>query len=338
VSNEGSRHYELPEDLQPVMKQAKRLEWLTIAYMFTAVVFLALVLGQSQAMKAAWIEDLLSFLPPAAFLIAARFRERDSSGKFPWGMHRSVSIAYLVAAFALLVMGAYVFLDSAMKLVTAEHPPIGVIPLFGNEIWLGWVMLVALAWSGIPPVILGIRKRKLADQLHDKVLYADAEMNRADWMTAGAASLGVIGIGIGWWWADAVAGALISLDIVHDGVKNVRSATADLMDRMPRTFDSKEEDPIIGELKEDIESLDWVEGARVRVRDMGHVYAGEAFVVPVDGEDQDLIEHASCCRRELLDKHWKLHDIVIVLVEPDEAERDPSPHDRSGTEQSPSAR
>ncbi len=31
------------------------------------------------------------------------------------------------------------------------------------------------------------------------------EMNRADWLTAGAAILGVAGIGVGLWWADAVA-------------------------------------------------------------------------------------------------------------------------------------
>lgn len=38
------------------------------------------VLGNSQAMKAAWVEDLLSFLPPISFLLAARVIRKRPSG------------------------------------------------------------------------------------------------------------------------------------------------------------------------------------------------------------------------------------------------------------------
>lgn len=308
----GGREFELPQDLQPVMKKARRLEWLTIVYMLSAVVFVGLTLGQSQAMKAAWVEDLLGFLPPTAFLIAARVRERAASGKFPWGQHRAVSIAYVIAAFALLVMGAYVFLDSVLKLAYAEHPPIGVFPLFGHEVWLGWVMLVALAWSGIPPVLLGIRKRKLADKLHDKVLYADAEMNRADWMTAGAAMLGVIGIGLGFWWADSVAALFIAQDIVRDGWRNVRAATHDLMDARPRRHDNSEYHPVVTQMQEEAESLPWVREAVVRLREEGHVFTGEVLVVP--GDDEDLVTRLEELTDRLLGLDWKVHDLVVVPV------------------------
>lgn len=36
------------------------------------IVLVAVVMGSSQAMRAAWIEDLLSLIPPIAFLIALR--------------------------------------------------------------------------------------------------------------------------------------------------------------------------------------------------------------------------------------------------------------------------
>lgn len=326
---------ELPPDKQEAYRKAKRLEWFSIVYLVTAIALLAAVLGQSQAMKAAWIEDILSLVPPIAFLVANHVRHKRPNDDFPWGYHRAVSIGYLVASFALLMLGSYLLFDSVHKLVVAERPPIGVFAIGDVDPWAGWVMLGALAYTGIPPVILGRMKVKLAADLHDKILYADGEMNRADWMTAGAAALGVVGIGIGWWWADAVAGALISLDIVHDGVKNIRNASRDLMDRMPRTFDNSEEDPIIDELERDVESEEWVRDARVRVRELGHVYAGEAFVVPVDGED--LAGRAARLRTRLLDDHWKLHDIVIVPMDPQDTEKEPSPHARSGTEQSRSA-
>jgi cation diffusion facilitator family transporter len=309
----GGREFELPEDLHNQQRKAVRLEWITIAYMLTAIAFLAVTLGQSQAMKAAWIEDLLSLLPPAAFLIASRIRKRDADAKFPWGLHRSVSIAYVFAALALLAMGLFVFLDSAFKLVKAEHPPIGVIQLFGEEIWLGWVMIAALVYSGIPPVILGRMKQKLADDLHDKVLYADAEMNRADWMTVAAAIVGVLGIGIGLWWADAVAAIVISADIVHDGVKNVRAATHDLMDARPRRHDSREYHPIVEQMERELSKFDWIEQGAVRLREEGHVFTGEVLVVPRDGERLS-VDQLEGLAEHLLELEWKVYDIVVVPV------------------------
>ncbi len=311
------RAFELPPELQDCQRRAVRLEWLTLAYMLSAVVLLALTLGQSQAMKAAWIEDLLSLLPPAAFLIASRVRNRRPSAKFPWGLHRAVSVAYLSAALALLVMGAYVLFDSAMKLVLAEHPPIGVISLFGHEVWLGWVMIGALLYSGLPAVFLGRAKLKLADDLHDKVLYADAQMNKADWMTVSAAIVGIIGIGFGLWWADAVAAIFISVDIVHDGYSNVRAAVHDLMDARPRRHDAREYHPIVEQANRLVNECGWVEQGAVRLREEGHVFTGEVMVVardPAPAGDRVLVERLEGLADRLLELDWKLHDIVVVPV------------------------
>jgi cation diffusion facilitator family transporter len=328
---------ELPPEQEEAHRKACTLEKISIVYLVSAIALLFVVLGSSQAMKAAWIEDILSLLPPLAFLIATRVRHRPPNERFPWGYHRAVTIGYLAASVALLGLGSYVLIDSVMKLVMAERPPIGVFAIGGWDPWAGWLMLGALAYTGIPPVILGRKKMQLAGILHDKVLYADAEMNRADWMTAGAAALGVIGIGLGLWWADAVAGAFISLDIVRDGARNLKAASADLMDAMPRTHDDKEEDPIIAVLHEDLEAMPWVEKARVRLRELGHVYAGEAFVVPAEGAD--IVAEANAAREQLMRDHWKLHDIVIVPVEDDDEDDEEgatASRDRSGTAPSPS--
>jgi cation diffusion facilitator family transporter len=306
------RRFEFPAELVPRQRQAVRLEWITIAYMLSAVVLLALTLGQSQAMKAAWIEDLLSLLPPAAFLIASAIRNRDPSTKFPWGFHRSISIAYVFAALALLVMGGYLFFDSALKLVKAEHPPIGVIQLFGEEIWLGWVMIVALVYSGLPAIFLGRAKRKLADDLHDKVLYADAQMNKADWMTVSAAIVGVLGIGVGLWWADAAAAIFISLDILHDGSRNMRAAVHDLMDARPRRHDAREFHPIVERINEELRKTDWVEAGATRLREEGHVFTGEILVVPKT--EEHLLDRLEELAEHLLSLEWKVYDIVVVPV------------------------
>jgi len=303
---------ELPPGLKQTMTKARRLEWLTIAYLVSAVVLLALVLGSSQAMKAAWAEDLLSLIPPIAFLLAARFNSRPPTERFPYGFHRTVSIAYLCSALALLVMGAYLLVESIVKLVTAEYPTINSVEIFGQTVWLGWLMLPALAWSGLPAVFLGRAKMPLAEKLHDKVLYADAKMNKADWLTAGAAMVGVVGIGFGLWWADAAAAALISLDIAKDGASNLRRTVADLMDQAPTTVDEDDEDPLRGKLAAMLRDLDWVEEVDLRLREEGQVYFGEALMVPSDETNITAKIEDALERARGLD--WRIHELALTPV------------------------
>jgi cation diffusion facilitator family transporter len=305
-------HYEFPPEKQETLRKAKWLEWFTIVYLVSAIALLAVVLGSSQAMKAAWIEDILSLAPPIAFLVALRVREKEPNRKFPWGYHRAVSVAYLTASLALLTLGGYILIDSVLKLVKAEHPPIGLIEVFGHDIWLGWLMIAALVYSGLPPVILGRMKLPLAAEMHDKVLFADAEMNKADWMTAGAAIVGIVGIGFGLWWADAVAATLISLDIVHDGWKNLKLGVFDLMDSRPKKYDGSGEHPLPERVTEHLRGLDWVEDARVRLREEGHVLTGQALVIPATGEE--VPENAEKTMAELEDFDWQLHDVVVAPV------------------------
>ena len=228
-----------------MLRKAIRLEWLTIAFQVFAVILLGLVLGNSQAMKVAWVEDLLSLAPPAAFLLAARIIRKPPSPERPYGYHRSIGVAHLVAGATLVSLGGYLVIDSALGLVTAEHPAIGGVQVFGQVIWMGWLMIGAMIVAGFPPILLGHAKMKLAEDLHDKVLYADADMNKANWLTALGSSIGILGIGLGWWWTDSAAALFISATIVHDGVKNMRGATRDLMDARARTYDDARPHPVI---------------------------------------------------------------------------------------------
>jgi divalent metal cation (Fe/Co/Zn/Cd) transporter len=263
-------------------------------------------------MRTAWIEDMLSLLPPIAFLIATRIRTRAPNARFPWGYHRAISVAYVWASAALLVMGVLLFAESTLKLITAEHPPIGTIQLFGATFWLGWLMLPALAWSAIPAVLLGRAKLPLADALHDKVLYADAKMNKADWMTATAAAVGVIGIGLGLWWADAAAAMFISTGIAHDGWTNLRSALDDLMDQRACVYDGSRPHPITAEVQAALADTPWVREGAARVREEGHVFHAEAFVVPA--REAPAVAQLDALRERLLELDWKLHDVSVVPV------------------------
>ncbi|TQM79181.1 cation diffusion facilitator family transporter [Saccharothrix saharensis] len=305
--------YELPPEKAALHRRAVRLEWWTIAFFVVAIAALAIVLGQSQAMKAAWVEDILALAPPIAFLVANRYRNRPPDEEHPYGHHRSVAIAFLASALALLALGGYILVESVLRLVQGERPPIGLIEVFGHTIWLGWPMIAVLLATMVPAILLGRAKTKLAVQLHDKVLHADAEMNRADWLTAGAAVLGILGIGAGLWWADAVAAIVISADIVRDGLRTTRTAVADLMDRRPRTVTDNRPHPLLTRLTSLTLDQPWVADAWIRLREEGHVFVGEMLVVPEPDTD-DLVERLAELSRLLRGADWRMHDLAVVPV------------------------
>jgi divalent metal cation (Fe/Co/Zn/Cd) transporter len=305
---------EFPERQQAAFTKARRLEWLSIAYLASAAVFLYLVMGTSQAMRTSWLEDIVSLVPPIAFLISARMAVRAASHSFPYGMHSAVSIGYLTASLALLGMGGFLLIEAGLKLAHGERTTIGGFELFGVTIWAGWPMLAALAYTGIPSFFLGRAKLKLAGVIHDKVLFADAEMNRADWMAESAAALGVVGAGFGFWWADPVAAGLVSLDILRDGAINLRAAVTDLMDETPKTTtDQSKLNPLPAELTGYLESFEWVEKAEVRMREEGHVFFGEAFVVPTTTDN--LVERIRDLSERAKAFDWRVHDLTIMPVD-----------------------
>lgn len=230
----------LPAEIRDDLRRARRLEWWTLFWQSTIVLSMFFAMGSSQAMKSAWVEDLLGLLPAASFLVALHFEQKRPTDRFPFGFARVTSFAFLISASALVSMGMYLLFDSSVKLIQMEHPTIGAAPIVGPDLWMGWVMVGVLVYSVVPPMILGHMKKPLAERLQDKVLYTDALMQKADWMTGLAGAFGVIGVGLGWWWADSVAALLISLDILNDGRKSFAISLAELIDGEPRKLDTNE--------------------------------------------------------------------------------------------------
>ena len=304
--------YTLPPDKAEVLRRAQRVEWTFIALLISIIVVMALVMGSSQTMKAMWIEDTLSLVPSCSFLAGIHFRRKSPDEAFPYGYRRAVLVGFMVGAVTLLGFGLYILGDSVVKLVSAEHPIIQTVHLFGRPIWLGWLMIAALVYSVLPPMVLGRMKIPLAAELNDKTLHVSAELNKGDWLSGIAGVLGIVGIAFGVWWADAAAAAFISVEIVKDGYVNLRNSVSQLMNRRPSTVEEQEEDPAIDKLQKALEQLDWVAKARVRLREDGDVLTGEAFIEPRD--ERDLLNRMAQARELLGNVDWRLHDVSMVPV------------------------
>ena len=296
-----------------MLRRASRLEWATLAYLAVDVALIAAVMGTSQAMQAALVQDALALIPPIAFLIGLRITRRPPSPQQPYGHHRAIGISHLIAAMALFAFGALLLTQSAAGLLTGERPSIGGISILGHTIWAGWLMIAVMVAGGLPPLVLGRLKLKLAEPLHNRVLYADAQMNKADWLSSAATILGVLGTRVGLWWTDAAAAIIISIDILFDGLKNLRNATSALIDARPATFDDKAPHPLLDAVDDYLEGLDWVATAGCRIRDEGQVFHVEAFLIPTTPQaatPQRLQQARAGCAQ--LDH--KIHDVVLAPV------------------------
>jgi divalent metal cation (Fe/Co/Zn/Cd) transporter len=242
--------------------------------------------------------------PPALFLFATSLERRAPSAKFPYGLHWVGSLAFFAAATALTAMGGFLIFQAVRSLIAADHPTIGSVSVFGHDVWLGWLMMAALLYSVVPPIVLGRMKRLIAKRTRDKVLYTDADMNAADWQTGLAGIVGVAGIGLGWWWADAVAPGFISISILKDGITNLRIATAELVDGMPRRLDSPEISPAADQLLQHLKQA--APGQWVQIRETGR------YMRAVVSRPDDL--HIRRAAHDLLgDDDWALIEVSAEL-------------------------
>ncbi len=272
----------LPVAIRADMARARRLEWATLAAMSTVLIAMYFAMGASKAMQSALIEDALSLVPAITWLVCARMEPRPASDRWPFGHARVMSLAFLIAAVALMMVGLILVYESATTLLLQEHPTVPPITIFGTQVWLGWLMIAALVYSIIPPMILGRIKQPVARRLRDKVLHTDALMQKADWQTGLAGILGILGIGMGLWWADSMAALFIGASVLKDGFVNTRIAAAELLDGAPRELDSDEIAEEAKALKARLDTM--FPGGSTRMRENGRYI--EAMVEGVAGPDR----------------------------------------------------
>jgi cation diffusion facilitator family transporter len=311
------RYVSFPPEQEKARAEAKRHSWMSVGLLIAASMLLAYTLGQSQAMKTAWVSDVLTAIPPVALLVAMRFEQRPPTRRFPYGYSRAISVAFLVTAAVLSVVGFYLLYDSAMKLIMRERPPIGTMELFGWRFWAGWGMIAALTISMVIGMTLGRLKQPVAKTLHSKAVQAEVEMNKAEWMSEGAAILGILLVGFGFWWGDAAAAAFISLEIVRGGWSNVRQVIGDLMDESPTELGGRKLEKLPETMREAAERMDWVARASVRLREHGHMITGDVLVVPHPAATRsaaDLVQLSERAAAELAKMDWRLHGLMVMPV------------------------
>ena len=184
------------------------------------------ILGASPALLADGINSTSDVAYGVVVSIFVRLSAKPADHEHPYGHDQLESVAAVVVGAFVITTAIAIFwhtVATVHELLTApaEEGGTGSLAL--------WVALsVVLVKFGLTAWTYGISRR-----VHNSAVLALAQDHRNDIFASSAAAVGILFARLGHPWVDPLAGAVVSLIILHTGVEILRSATADLMDTVP---------------------------------------------------------------------------------------------------------
>ena len=184
------------------------------------------ILGGSPALLADGINSTSDVAYGVVVSIFVRLSAKPADHEHPYGHDQLESVAAVVVGAFVITTAIAIFwhtVATVHELLTAP-PDNG-----GASVIALWVALsVVLVKFGLTVWTYGISRR-----VKNSAVLALAQDHRNDIFASSAAAVGILFARLGHPWVDPLAGAVVSLIILHTGVEILRSATADLMDTVP---------------------------------------------------------------------------------------------------------
>ena len=184
------------------------------------------ILGASPALLADGINSTSDVAYGVVVSIFVRLSAKPADHEHPYGHDQLESVAAVVVGAFVITTAIAIFwhtVATVHELLTApaEEGGTGSLAL--------WVALsVVLVKFGLTVWPYGISRR-----VRNSAVLALAQDHRNDIFASSAAAVGILFARLGHPWVDPLAGAVVSLIILHTGVEILRSATADLLDTVP---------------------------------------------------------------------------------------------------------
>lgn len=185
--------------------RAKLLSWLSLVWMGAegAVALTAGLMAGSIALVSFGIDSAIEGL--ASLVIVWRF-----SGSRLLS-HAAEARAQKLVAIQFFLLAPYVGFEAIHKIITFEHP---------GTSWLG-IGLVTSSVIGMP--ILGLAKRRLADQLGSAATRGEGTQNLLCAYLAAAVLIGLLGNALfGLWWLDPIAALVVAGIALREGIQSWR--------------------------------------------------------------------------------------------------------------------
>lgn len=186
------------------LRRALGLEYLTVGWnVIEGVIAVACALAAgSVALLGFGIDSFVECASGGIMIWRLRAETRGLEGA---SLERTERLARKGVAASLGLLAAYVTFDALAVLWKREHPRVSTVGLV-----LAAVSLAVMWW-------LAREKRRVASSLNSRALEADAFQTTACWWLSLATLVGVgLNGAFGWWWADPVAGLVVSALVVTE--------------------------------------------------------------------------------------------------------------------------
>ena len=267
-------------------------------------------IGHSQALVADGVHSLSDLATDVLVIWAARHASEDPDEKHPYGHERIQTIATVVLATLLILVGAGFMIDAVDRLRDPgelQHP--------------GWLVLGAALFSTLSKEALYHYTVIAGRRVKSPMLRANAWHHRSDALSSMVVLAGVLAVMAGFQSADALAAIGVALMIAYVGWKLGREAVEELID----TGIAAEE---LERMRDTILSVEGVEGLhRLRTRKMGsnvildaHITVSPHISVSEGHRIGDAVERA------LADAFAEVSDITVHVDPEDDEQVRPSIH------------
>lgn len=184
------------------------------------------ILGHSPALLADGINSTSDVAYGIVVSVFMKLSGKPPDADHPYGHNQMESIAAVVVGAFVITTAIAIFWNSIngvyrLYLEKDEFAGAAAIAL--------WVALFTVAFK----ILLSVWTLKIGRQTRNTAVLALGYDHRNDVFSAMAASMGIFFGRMGYPWVDPLAGAIVSLIILHTGIEILRDSASDLMDTLP---------------------------------------------------------------------------------------------------------
>ncbi len=177
------------------------------------------LIGQSQALVADGVHSLSDLATDVLVIWAAKHAQAEPDEEHPYGHERIETLATMALSVALLVVALGFAYDAITRIIDGtnlQHP--------------GWLALIAAAISMLAKEWIYHYTVRAANQINSDLLRANAWHSRTDAASSVIVLLGVLGVMLGFEYADALASIGVSCMIGWIGWTLGRTGIDELID------------------------------------------------------------------------------------------------------------
>jgi cation diffusion facilitator family transporter len=164
------------------------------------------------------LHNLSDVSTSAVVFVGFAVSKRPPNRRYPYGYDRGEDIAGLGVALVIWASAVFAGIESYDKLINGgqtDHLAVGVL---------------AATFAIAANQAVATYKGRVGRRIQSATLIADARHSWLDAFSSFGALVGLVGVAIGFTWADAVAGLVVTVFIAHVGYEVTRDLVHHLMD------------------------------------------------------------------------------------------------------------